>query len=199
MFARTLLAIIATCGLIAVAGAQELKIGSPLVMGDTKMKNVDGSMISINDVKGEKGTVVMFWCNHCPFIPRYMDRFNTIVKEYKDQGFAFVAVNPNAHAVAEDSFEKMQEYAKKHDYAFYYVNDEMSRVAAAFGATRTPHAFVFNGDSELVYVGAIDDDASGRNITATYLKDTLEALKAGAAITTTNTRAVGCTIKFPKN
>ena len=85
------------------------------------MKNVDGSMLSINDVKGEKGTLVIFNCNHCPFVIGWQDEMVKIGNTYKEKGIGVIFINSNDPAVKGDTFEGMQEMAKENGYKFPYV------------------------------------------------------------------------------
>ena len=99
--------------------------------------------------------------------------------------------------VSEDGFDEMVARAKALSYTFPYVVDPASQVARAFGASRTPEVFLFDDEGKLVYHGAIDDNASDANaVEAAYLKDALDALSAGEAISVSETKALGCSIKF---
>lgn len=194
-------AVLALFATLTITQAEELEIGAEMPMQDYQMTNVDDSQVSLADIKGEKGTVVVFWCNHCPWVVKWRDRLNEITKDYSDNGFGIVAVNSNDPGkVKGDSLADMKEYAEKYGYEYAYVVDEGSKLATAFGATRTPHVYVFNADDQLVYVGAIDDNAhDASKVEAQYLRTTLDALSDGQKVTTSNTKALGCTIKFYKN
>lgn len=181
-------------------GNKGLKIGDSLPMAEVKMKNIDGRELSIKDVAGEKGTLVMFSCNSCPWVKAWEDRIAEIGNTYQKKGIGVIVINPNDPSKnAEDSFEEMKKRAKKRGFEFPYVVDATSDLARAFGATRTPEAFLFDTKGKLVYHGAIDDNARHPDqVKATYLKDALDALIAGKEIPLAETKALGCTIKFRK-
>jgi peroxiredoxin len=190
-------------GLIAAAegdtGAPaSLALGGSIPMADTKMKNIDGKEMSIADVKGAKGTLVVFTCNACPWAQAWEDRIVALGNEYQKQGIGVIAVNANDPAkAAEDGYDGMQKRAKKKNFGFPYVVDATSGVAKAFGASRTPEAFLFDAKGALVYHGTIDDNAQEPGkVTATYLKDALVAVANGQGVTVKETKAMGCGIKF---
>jgi peroxiredoxin len=179
---------------LALAG---LNIGDAIVDADIKMKNIDGAMVSINDIRGEKGTLVIFSCNHCPFVKGWQKTMVKIGNTYHKQGIGVVFINSNDLSTKGDSFKEMQGLAKQEDYKFPYVVDDTSNVARNFGATKTPDVFLFDASGKLVYKGAIGE--GGRTPTpggATWLKDSLDALLAGNEIPRQETKAVGCSIKF---
>jgi peroxiredoxin len=179
------------------AFAESLKLGDKAPQAAVKMKNVDGREVSITDVAGKSGTLVIFSCNHCPFVKAWETRIAEIGNAYMDKGFGVIAINPNDPAAyAEDSFEEMQKRAQKLGFKFPYVVDATSDVARAFGATKTPEAFLFDKDGKLVYHGAIDDSKSGRDIEKQYLRDALEALLAGKDVPMAESKFMGCSVKF---
>ena len=181
----------------ALAGGA-LPIGATIPMTDVKMKNVDGKEIALADVKETAGTLVVFTCNHCPFAKMWESRIVELGNAYEAKGFGIIAVNANDPKVApEDSFEVMQQRAKDKGIRFPYVVDATSNVARAFGATRTPEAFLFDKDGKLVYHGAIDDNGQEPSkVEKAYLKDALDALLAGSAVPVPETKSIGCGIKF---
>ena len=142
----------------------------------------------------------MFSCNHCPWVIAWEDRIAEIGNAYQKKGFGVIVINPNDPGVkGEDSYEEMVQRAKEKGFEFPYVVDATSDVARAFGATRTPEVFLFDTAGKLVYHGAIDDNARNPEaIEKHYLKDALNALVAGKAIPTAQTKALGCTIKWRK-
>jgi thiol-disulfide isomerase/thioredoxin len=176
----------------------QLDLGADIPMKARSMKAVPDGNASIASVKGEHGTVVVFWCNTCPWVGRYESRFADIAKAFKAKGFGFIAVNPNdATAYPGDSFDEMKKQASAGSYSFPYVVDEGSEMAVAFGAKRTPQVFVFDAGDKLVYQGAIDDSpADAGKVQEAYLKDALNAIAAGESIALAETKAFGCTIKF---
>jgi peroxiredoxin len=189
--------IIASMALFTLTSLAAIDMGGSLVDADVKMKNIDGSMLSINDVKGEKGTLVIFTCNHCPFVMGWQDRMVELGNSYKKKGIGVIFINSNDPSVKGDTFEGMQELAKKEGYQFPYVVDDSSSVARNFGAKKTPDVFLFNAKGKLAYQGAVGEGgrqpASGGN---PYLQNALDALVEGKSVETKKTKAVGCSIKF---
>lgn len=175
-----------------------LKIGDPIIDADVKMKSTDGTMVSINEVKGKKGTLVIFTCNHCPFVIAWQDRMVELGNTYKKKGIGVIFINSNDPKVKTgDDSEGMKKMAKEHGYQFPYVVDGTSDVARHFGAKKTPDIFLFNAEGELIYHGAVDDNSrKPKEVQKTYLKDALDALLAGKPVAVKESKAVGCGIKF---
>lgn len=186
---------------VDTAEAPSLELGAKAPLTDYEMKDVSGEMLSLDDVAGENGVLVVFSCNTCPWVKRWEDRYNPIAKLAKENSIGVIFPNPNASGRDRgDGYEAMQERAESSGYVFPYVLDENSRLASAFGATHTPHVFLFNGDLELVYKGAIDDNArSAEEVEEPWLKNAIEDLAAGEQITPQSTKSLGCTIKFPES
>ncbi len=186
---------------VAFAFSQGYKVGDNAA--DFKLKNVDGKMVSMADYKDAKGFVVIFSCNHCPYVIAYEDRMIELHNEYAPKGFPIIAINSNDPEVQpQDSYEKMIERAKEKNFPFAYVFDEGQKIYPKFGATRTPHVYLINkqgNDFIVEYIGTIDNnykDASA--VTETYLADAIDALLAGKKPAVTETKAIGCTIKVKK-
>jgi len=181
---------------VAVAGGP-LAIGAAIPDAGVKMMNVDGKELSIKDVEKPAGTLVVFTCNHCPFAKAWESRIVALGNSYGAKGIGVIAINANDPKVAPgDSLDGMKERAKENGMQFPYVVDGTSGVARAFGATRTPEAFVFDKNGKLVYHGAIDDSQDPENVETTYLKDALDAVLAGSDVAVKETKSIGCTIKF---
>jgi hypothetical protein len=191
---------ILTLGLTAttVLGGDPLAIGAGLVETDVEMLDVTGKNVSIEQARGEKGTLVLFTCNACPWVKAWEERIVSIGNAALDHGVGVIAINSNDPGkVAEDDYPVMQERARQRGVKFPYVVDATSDVARAYGATRTPEAFLFDAAGKLVYHGAIDDNAKDPSaVEETFLKDAVEALAAGEAVPVAETKALGCTIKF---
>ena len=162
------------------------------------LKGVDGQTHSLEELKGEKGIAVIFSCNHCPYVKAYEDRMIELAKEYQPKGVQFVLINANDPVkYPDDSFENMQKRAQEKGYPFPYLWDETQEVARAYGAERTPEAFLFDSELRLQYHGAIDDNwEDPTKVTKRYLRDALEALLAGREPEVRDTPPVGCTIKW---
>jgi peroxiredoxin len=168
--------------------------------GDFSLKNVDGTMVSLSDYNDQKGVIVVFTCNPCPFAKAYEQRIIQLHQQYAGQGYPVVAINPNDDEISpDDTFEKMQQRASDKGYPFPYVKDETQEVYKAYGATRTPHIYLLErkgGKFKVAYIGSIDDnamDASG--VTKKYLENAISAVNAGNSPEPATTKAIGCTIK----
>ncbi|HIA90666.1 MAG TPA: thioredoxin family protein [Candidatus Marinimicrobia bacterium] len=187
-------------GCLTILSAKELDLGSILPLGDIKMADISGKDVSLNDAKGKNGLLVIFSCNTCPWVIAWEDRYVELADTYKDKGVGIVAINSNETQFENvDSMEEMQAHAKEQGYNFYYTMDNGSKLASEFGATRTPHIYLFDKKDKLVYRGAIDDNARKPDkVENTYLADAIDNMLAGSAIDPTATKALGCAIKFAK-
>jgi len=182
----------------SAVGGGPLPIGATIPMLDVAMKNVDGKELNLKSVVQPAGTLVVFTCNHCPFAKRWESRIIELGNAYAAQGIGVVAINANdPKAYPDDSFEAMQVRAKEKGMEFPYVVDATSNVARAFGATKTPEAFLFDKNGKLVYHGAIDDNGEEPSkVENRYLKLALEAVLAGNEVPVKETKSIGCGIKF---
>lgn len=176
---------------------EELAIGEVGPMFDYQMLNIDGNMISLNDVKRENGTLLIFSCNTCPFVHAWEDRYLEIEQLAAANGIGMIYVNPNEDIRDRgESIEDNLERATMIGYTAPYTIDTDHQLADAYGATRTPHVYLMNSDNVLVFRGAIDDNSrSASDVQNTYLRDAILELAAGQEITTPTSRAIGCTIK----
>ncbi len=178
--------------------AQGYQIGD--VATDFRLLNVDGNYLSMSDYEDIKGVVLIFSCNHCPFVVAYEDRMIELHNEFAPKGFPVLAINPN-DTIAEprDSFTKMIQRAEEKNFPFDYVIDADQTIYPQYGATHTPHVFLLEKvDDEFIvaYIGAIDDNArDAAAVQERYLANAINALLAGEEISPTITRAIGCTIK----
>tara|TARA_B100001250_G_scaffold192657_1_gene165626 strand:+ start:3001 stop:3588 length:588 start_codon:yes stop_codon:yes gene_type:complete len=177
---------------------KELEIGLGIPLIDHRLLNIQGDYLSLNDVKGENGLLVIFSCNTCPWVIRWEDRYVTITEKYKKSGIGVIVVNSNEDQFDnKDSIDEMKKHAKDNNYNFPYVQDFGSKLAYAFGATRTPHIFLFDKNDKLVYRGAIDDNAkSAKKVEEPFLENAIESLVNGGPIVVSSTKALGCSIKF---
>lgn len=181
-----------------------LKIGDSAPKADVKMKDISGTEYSLNDLKKEKGLLVIFSCNSCPFVvgngedsQGWEGRYNGLYDFATKSNLGMVLVNSNeAKREGDDSFEKMKDHAKEQGYKSFYVIDNNSELANAFGAKTTPHVFLFDKDLKLVYKGAIDDNVkNSAQVKDAYLMNAIRLLALGNAISTNETKATGCSIK----
>jgi len=184
--------------LLSVNKASELSIGSMMPEMGHRMKNIHGKDMTLSDAKGDAGTLVIFSCNTCPWVIKWEDRYVSITEAYSPKGIGVIAVNSNAARFSgDDSLEKMKKQTKKNKYNFPYVQDPGSKLAKAFGATKTPHIYLFDDKDRLVYRGAIDDNArSANSVEEQFLSNAIDELIAGKPISKETTRAIGCSIKF---
>lgn len=175
-----------------------LKIGD--VAPDFSLKNVDGNYVSMSDYEDVNGYIIIFSCNHCPFVVAYEDRYNELHEKFAPQGFPIIAINPNdPEIVPEDSFENMKVRAKEKGFEFPYVMDEGQKIFPQYGATRTPHVYLLDSDKVVRYIGAIDDNyRDADQVEEKYLENAIAAVLSGNAPDPAETRAVGCTIKVKK-
>jgi len=176
---------------------KELEVGTIGPMFDYQMDEISGNKITLADVKGENGTLVIFSCSTCPYVRAWEDRYLTISELAKELNIGMVAVNPNeATRDQGSSLVDMKKRADEIGYTFAYALDKDHKLADAYGATRTPHVYLLNKDNVLVFVGAIDDNSrSAADVENTYLADAMNELASGKAITQATSRAIGCTIK----
>lgn len=174
----------------------ELALDSQIPQGDYKMKDVSGKSVSLNELKTNKGLLVIFSCNTCPYVKLSESRIRLYSDYCLAQGIGCALVNSNdAQRNEDDSFEEMTRYFSAQKLKCIYALDEKSQLANAFGATRTPQCFLFNGKG-LIYKGAIDDNVKDpAEVKAPYLKEALEALVRNAVPKTQETKSIGCTIK----
>jgi peroxiredoxin len=177
--------------------SKTLKIGerAPLFHA---LPGTDGRRYSLDTFKEAKVLVVVFSCNHCPYVQAYEDRVMAFHREFGSKSVALVAINSNEiEHYPEDSFDEMVKRANKKGFKFPYLRDEDQSVATAYGATHTPEFFVFDHDRRLRYHGKFDDswkDVS--QVKSEYVRQAVEALLVEANVTTPETFSIGCTIKW---
>jgi peroxiredoxin len=166
---------------------------------DFHLPNVDGSMMSLADVRGPAGTLVMFICNHCPFVKHVADALAAIGREYPARGIGVVAINSNdVSAHPADSPEQMVREAEDRGYTFPYLFDETQEVAKAYRAACTPDFFLFDGADRLVYRGQLDASRPGSDVPVTGgdLRAALDALVEGREPPAEQRPSLGCNIKW---
>ena len=166
---------------------------------DFRLTGTDGRVYSLADARGRRGTLVMFICNHCPYVRAVVDRLVRDATDLQALSVGVIAVMANDTAShPEDSFENMKDFAVRHGFTFPYVIDETQRVARAYGAVCTPDFFGFNADLELQYRGRLD--ASGKNAAPPDARRELfEAMRMVAetgAGPAEQTPSMGCSIKW---
>lgn len=166
---------------------------------DFSLMNVDGRSLSFADVAGPRGTVVMFICNHCPFVKHVADQLAAVGREYLPREIGVVAISSNDVAThPADSPEQMVRESEERGYGFPYLYDETQEVAKAYHAACTPDFYLFDADRRLVYRGQLDDSRpdSGIPVTGADLRGAIEAVLAGKPVPEPQKPSIGCNIKW---
>lgn len=194
MMKKAAFLLIAILGVFALANGLNTVRATDFPLGTTiedfKLKDTNGDEKKFNDLKGDKGAVIIFLSAQCPVVKGYNARIKKIAEDYKDSGIKFIGMNSNAT----ESLEWVKSHAAE-NYPFTMLIDTNNVIADKLVASATPEVFFFDENNKLIYHGAIDNDRSGDNVTANYLRDALDQKIAGQAIAKTETKAFGCTIK----
>lgn len=181
---------------MAALTTPDIKAGFKAI--DFALKGTDGKVYNLHDIAGPKGTVVMFICNHCPFVKAIAPRLAKDAAELQKHGIGVIAISSNdTIAYPDDSFENMQLFAAQHGFNFPYVIDETQAVAKAYDAVCTPDFFGFNAKGEQVYRGRLDD--AGREQKPDAKRELVEAMKYVAEKQTAPANqkpSIGCNIKW---
>jgi len=203
---------LAACALLAVIrlGAEQpayatLPLGSPAP--DFNVPGMDGQNYSLKDFAGAKILAVIFTCTHCPTAQYYEERIKKLVGDYQDKGVAVVAISPNdprsvrldelGYTDLSDSFEEMKIRAKHKQFNFPYLYDGDTETASkAYGPVATPHAFIFDTERKLRYVGRIDDAEREQFVKVHDARNAIDALLAGREVPVKQTKVVGCSVKW---
>ncbi|MFS4494518.1 thioredoxin family protein [Maribacter sp. 2308TA10-17] len=160
---------------------------------------VSNKNLSLNEIKGEKGTMIMFICNHCPFVIHVNAEIVRIAKDYKSKGIGFIAISSNDVVnYPQDGPALMKKVAADVGYSFPYLYDETQEVAKAYDAACTPDFYLFNRDLKLSYRGQLDDSRPGNGIplSGSDLRNAMDALLEGNAISEIQKPSIGCNIKW---
>ena len=160
---------------------------------------VSGTLESLDDIKGEKGTVIMFICNHCPFVKHVNTQLTQLGKTYQPKGIGFAAISSNdVEKYPQDAPHLMKENARIEGYTFPYLYDATQEVARAYDAACTPDFFLFDADLSLVYRGRLDDSRPGNGlpVTGTDLRQAMDRLLAGEPQAMKQKPSMGCNIKW---
>lgn len=174
-----------------------LQLGTPAP--PFSLKSTDGSIVSLDDFADAKGLLVMFICNHCPFVKHIADELAAIGRDYQPRGIAIVGINSNdTDNYPEDSFEAMKREVADRGYSFPYLLDATQDVAKSYQAACTPDFFLFDGDRKLVYRGQLDDSRpnSGIPVTGEDLRRALDAVLNGQPPLENQIPSIGCNIKW---
>ncbi|MCA9196557.1 MAG: thioredoxin family protein [Planctomycetales bacterium] len=166
---------------------------------DFSLTNVDGTTVSLGDLQGAPALLVIFMCNHCPYVIHVAPALAQLAAEYQAKGVAVVGISSNdVSKYPQDSPEQMVHEAESRGYTFPYLFDEDQSVAKAYRAACTPDFFVFDKDQKLVYRGQMDGSRPGSDIpvTGTDLRAALDAVLAGQAVSENQRPSLGCNIKW---
>lgn len=162
---------------------------------------VSNKFYSLQELKSNTATVIMFICNHCPYVKLINEGMVKIANDYNDKGIRFIAINSNdVAAYPEDSPENMKKTAERYSYPFPYLFDESQNVARQYDAACTPDIFVYDGNLSLVYRGQFDDarPGNGKQVTGASLRAALDDIIAGKAVSAQQIPSIGCNIKWKR-
>ena len=174
-----------------------LPLGTPAP--DFELPNVDGRLVTLADAAGQRGTVVMFICNHCPFVKHVADQLAQLGRDFMPRGVGFIAISSNDVSThPADSPEQMVREAEERGYPFPYLYDATQDVAKAYHAACTPDFFLFDAEKRLVYRGQLDASRPGNDVpvTGADLRAALDAVLAGRPVAAAQTPSIGCNIKW---
>jgi len=160
---------------------------------------ISGNIVTLNQVKGDKATVIMFICNHCPYVIHIASELPKLANDYMDKAVRFVAINANdATYFPEDSPENMSKIAERYDYPFPYLYDESQSIAKAYRAICTPDFYLFDSQLACVYRGRMDDATPGNHkaVTGCDLRLAIDGLIANLPISPEQKPSIGCSIKW---
>ncbi len=160
---------------------------------------VSGTEKSLQELQSDKATVIMFICNHCPFVIHVQDGISKLAKDYQAKGVSFIAISSNdVENYPDDSPEKMTEFALSNSFAFPYLYDKSQKVAKAYDAACTPDFYIFDGEMKLQYRGQLDDSRPGNGlpITGKDMREALNALLNNQKVSPSQRPSIGCNIKW---
>lgn len=160
---------------------------------------VSGELMQLKELKGSKGTVVMFICNHCPFVLHINEELVRIANDYRVTGFHFIAISSNdVEKYPQDSPEKMKQHADEQNYPFPYLYDATQEVTKAYDAACTPDLYLFDTSLKLVYRGQLDDSRPGNGIPSTgrSLREAMDAILGNKQVPALQKPSIGCNIKW---
>jgi len=166
-----------------------------------RLPDPQGKWVSLDDFKDAPALVVVFMCNHCPYVKHIRSRFAELAKQYQAKGVGVVGINSNDVVnYPEDSPAKMAQEVKQAGYTFPYLYDESQEVAKTYRAACTPDFYLFDRDRRLVYRGQFDDSrpGSGRPVTGADLRAALDAALAGRPVPSNQRPSLGCNIKWKR-
>ena len=166
---------------------------------DFSLPDTEGREVSLEDFDDSEALLVVFMCNHCPYVKHVREGLVKLAREYQEKGVGVVAISANdVEEYPEDRPEKMKEYAEKYDFPFPYLYDETQEVAKAYRAACTPDFYVFDENRRLAYRGQMDDSRPGNDVPVTGedLREALDAVLEGREPSEKQRPSVGCNIKW---
>ncbi|MHC4087252.1 MAG: thioredoxin family protein [Planctomycetota bacterium] len=182
---------------MAVTASKMLTLGTPAP--NFSLPDIEGNIVSLADFEESPALLVIFMCNHCPFVKHVLSDLARLAREYQAKGVAVVGINSNDVAnYPEDSPEMMARLVEEVGFTFPYLYDETQEVARAYQAACTPDFFLFDKESKLAYRGQMDDSRPGNNIPITGLDliKAMDAVLAGRKVSTEQKPSIGCNIKW---
>lgn len=174
----------------------KLKINS--LLPEFHLPGTDGNMYSSDSFSNREILIVIFSCNHCPYVQAYEQRIIELQNEFNENSVQIVAISSNdAVKYPEDSFDEMKKRAESKNFNFPYLYDQSQEIAIAFGATHTPQVFLFNSEKKLKYEGKIDDNwQEPELVNSRYLRDAILEVLDRKDVSVPETFSIGCTIKW---
>ncbi len=160
---------------------------------------ISGKTLSLNELKSGKATVIMFICNHCPFVLHVKDELVKLANDYIPKGISFIAISSNdVDKYPQDGPELMKKFAAANKFPFPYLYDETQDVARAYSAACTPDLSIFDGDLKCVYRGQLDDSrpSNGKPVTGKDIREALDNILAGKPVSADQKPSIGCNIKW---
>ncbi len=182
---------------MAVTPSQMLELGTTAPA--FSLPDINNKQVSLDSFGNKKALLIVFMCNHCPYVIHIRNKLVEVLDVYQKRGVAIVAINANdADNYPEDSFKKMGEYAKTYNYTFPYLYDETQKVAQSYRAACTPDFFLFNNKKELVYRGQFDDSRPGNDkpVTGADLCAAMDSLLEDKQVSQQQKASIGCNIKW---
>ena len=181
---------------MVVLRSEMVPLGTPAP--DFALPGVDGKRYSLGSFSDKKIIVIVFMCNHCPYVKATLDRMIRIQKRYQDKSVQLIGINPNDEATyPDDSYENMKVVAKAKEIPFPYLRDETQQVARKYNAVCTPDIFVYGTERKLLYRGRIDDNWQyAEKVTTNDLADAIDSIISGKPLPTEQHPSMGCSIKW---
>ncbi|MBI4439344.1 thioredoxin family protein [Candidatus Woesearchaeota archaeon] len=182
--------------MVLLKSEQKLKMGDKAP--DFRLKGIDDKIYSLDSFRDAKALLVVFMCNHCPYVKAKIDVMRGLADKYGKKGLTLVGINSNESAnYPEDSFEGMKKFAKEKEFNFIYLHDETQDVAREYGAVCTPDPFLFDARMKLAYHGRLDDAMTPGDIATVHDMDgAINAVLDGKTVNREFFPSMGCSIKW---